>query len=82
MANDPQGILAERNRLIRYLDQLSSSITNYSGDGAGLRDLQTKEAEVNYRLNTSSTLTGITGMPNAGGTSLGGGFILEKVSTS
>jgi hypothetical protein len=87
-AGDPLGVLAERNRLINYQAALVTQLFAWTGDTAGAADLRTKLAEVNYRLNTSSTLTGLAAtvttlaMPNAGGTDVANGFIMEKVSTS
>ena len=78
---DPQGIAAERIKLNALVVQLSGSVANYVGDTAGLRDLQTKLTEANFRLTALSTPnTATPGLDYLDGTSYAF-FGLEHVST-
>lgn len=78
-ANDPQGIAAERIRLNALVTQNTAAIAAWTGDNNGLRDLQTKNSEASFRLNTLTTAS-TSNLGNMGGTSYAG-FGLEKIST-
>ncbi len=74
-ANDPQGIAAERIRLNAQTVALSSAIVAGASDSNGLRDLQIKNSEAVFRLNTGSSSQRFD-------TALSlSGFMLEQIST-
>jgi hypothetical protein len=50
-ANDASGRAAERIALNAKLTALASQISSYTGDQNGLKDLQSKAADINDRLN-------------------------------
>jgi hypothetical protein len=73
--NDPHGIVSEKAKLNTQITALSASITAWTGDSNGLRDLQTKICEASFRINRASTGGTMSGTAFAG-------FAIENISTS
>jgi len=78
---DPQGIAAERIRDNALITANTAAIAAWTGDSNGLRDLQMKNSETSFRLNTMSTTVGIGAKLGFDSAFAYSGFGLELVST-